>query len=388
MNRFFFTGITTPEVNYVYNLILGLITAAQKLQYMELSESMLKTTIEKASMDVFFNLKTGSVLSPGNCTASLARNILCNSFNQDLLSLGINISTWIYEIFSVDSLSASNRDKQCQMLLNVGLDSDKRSIWHDTLLSMSIGEISTKASDMLFQYVITKFYELSLVWKNSILINISAIDESELDFTVEEEKILRYVAGFIPFSLRKRYWSQKHSLRKEILVPIGKAVFSLLDSWTCTSDKKDMNSVSFYDYTKSWTETINRGGLLMVNEEFYVFIRRIERVARSVFNKTLLISYKGEDLRDVLMNKFSANKYIDKSWSSLVRNLESQKLGDTIKIIILRKWIAMRARSFVNAWVQQVKRKSAITGKHVSDRSEPSFRKTLHNKKSAKKSTV
>ena len=60
---------------------------------------------------------------------------------------------------------------------------------------MSIGEISTKASDMLFQYVITKFYELSLAWKNSILINISATDESELDFTVEEEKILRYVAG-------------------------------------------------------------------------------------------------------------------------------------------------------------------------------------------------
>ena len=56
------------------------------------------------------------------------------------------------------------------------------------------------------------------------------------------------------------------------------------------------------------------------------------------------------------MNKFSANKYIDKSWSSLVRNLESQQLSDTIKIIILRKRIAIRARSFVNTWV---KRKSA-----------------------------
>ena len=52
-----------------------------------------------------------------------------------------------------------------------------------------------------------------------------------------------------PSHYEKRYWCQKHS-------PVGKAVFSLLDSWTCTSDKKDMNSVSFYDYTKSWTETI------------------------------------------------------------------------------------------------------------------------------------
>ena len=87
-------------------------------------------------------------------------------------------------------------------------------------------------------------------------------------------------------------------------------------------------------------------------------VRRIERVACSVFNKILLISYKGEDLRDVLMNKFSANKYIDKSWSSLVRNLESQQLSDSIKIIILRKRIAMRA--FFVTWVQLVKRKSAI----------------------------
>ena len=94
----------------------------------------------------YFNLKTGSVLSPGNCTASLVRNILSFNSTQDLLNLSKTFSTWIYDIISVQSLSAVNRDKQCQMLLAIGLDGGKRSIWHKTLLSMSIGEISIQAS--------------------------------------------------------------------------------------------------------------------------------------------------------------------------------------------------------------------------------------------------
>ena len=54
------------------------------------------------------------------------------------------------------------------------------------------------------------------------------------------------------------------------------------------------------------------------------------------------------------------------------------ELAQTIKLVILRKWIGMRARSFVNAFIRIAKRKSIKTGDFVSDKSEPSMRKTLY----------
>ena len=57
-------------------------------------------------------------------------------------------------------------------------------------------------------------------------------------------------------------------------------------------------------FTKTWVDRANRGGLFLVNDEFLLFIRNVEEVARKVFNKNLLQTYHGEDLRDILMKKF------------------------------------------------------------------------------------
>ena len=57
----------------------------------------------------------------------------------------------------------------------------------------------------------TKLYEHSLVWKNSILIKpFEEVDFDKLQISEHEEKILRYVAGYIPFSLKKQFWPKRH----------------------------------------------------------------------------------------------------------------------------------------------------------------------------------
>ena len=115
---------------------------------------------------------------------------------------------------------------------------------------------------------------------------------------------------------------------------------------------------------------------------FFIFVRHIESVARTVLNKSLMINYCGEDLRDVLLEKFLKHDLIDKSWCSLTRYIENDSLKDTIKIAILKKWIGIRARSFVNAWTQLVKRKCGKI--NISNKSELSLRKTLFVKKKTK----
>ena len=49
-----------------------------------------------------------------------------------------------------------------------------------------------------------------------------------------------------------------------------------------------------------------------------------------------------------------------------------------MKISILKKWIGIRARSFLNAWMKLVKRKSGKI--NISNKSEQPLRKTLFAK--------
>ena len=51
-----------------------------------------------------------------------------------------------------------------------------------------------------------------------------------------------------------------------------------------------------------------------------------------------------------------------------------------MKIAMLKKWIGIIARSFVNTWMQLMKRKSGKI--NIWNKSEPSLRKTLFVKKS------
>ena len=97
---------------------------------------------------------------------------------------------------------------------------------------------------------------------------------------------------------------------------------------------------------------------MIVNENFFLFVRHVESVARTVLNKILMIEYCGKDLRDVLFKKFLKHDLIDKSWCSLTRYIENHSSKDTMKIAIIKKWIGIRPQSFVNAWMQLVKRKS------------------------------
>ena len=54
---------------------------------------------------------------------------------------------------------------------------------------------------------------------------------------------------------------------------------------------------SFLDYTRKWTELVNKGGLIKVNNNLFFFIRRKETYVQKILNLELLKNYKGEELR-------------------------------------------------------------------------------------------
>ena len=91
-------------------------------------------------------------------------------------------------------------------------------------------DLEEEGSDILFPFVIGKDYEAALVWKNSINCKQHDFGLPALEFTNKEEKILRYVAGYIPFSLKKKNWTRRQTA-------LGKAVLDMINSWTIKADE-------------------------------------------------------------------------------------------------------------------------------------------------------
>lgn len=320
--------------------------------------------LELAINDKILNLKHGEELTPGNHAAKSAKFILEKSdlVSNEMNTFATHIQSLLIPSVNTDFCSEA-RQIGCTKFSAVTISKSGRSKFatiFDKLLMNKDG------FDVLYTFIVTKTFSLILKWKNDQLIEPSKIDYTRVSFTSEEEKVLRYVAGFIPFSLKKRFSRVKESELK-------KAALQIVDNWCLDGDEKD--ATDFYDYTLSWTNRINRGGLMIVKEPFYVFIRRIETYVREVLNVTLIENYNGEDLRDIILSKLLKSMSIESTWASLSRMVVSEKLKMTLKEIILRKWVNLRVRSFVTAWIQVAKLRH--TEDKLSKKAEVGLRKGL-----------
>ncbi|XP_065682422.1 uncharacterized protein LOC124816352 [Hydra vulgaris] len=294
------------------------------------SNRFFEKSLKEALIDEAFTIEVEDFKTPGNYAAELSLCILENTFEKNKIFCTSVLEAFL-PILSLRGNTCKLREQQCTHL---------HSLFKNEI---------TNGFDLLYSFVLKTWFQIALDWRNQVLLK---VNEKELDLklTLEEEKTLRYVAGFIPFSFRKRYSNISNT-------NLRKAVLDLVKSWESQSDNKSLNK-TFLDYTRDWTIKINRGGLFLVNDDFYIFIRRLENVARTVLNLNLIVKYKGEDLRDVIMKKFQTSSLIDFSWESLTKNAKSQHLKSLLKDIILRKWMSIRIRSFVKSWIRVINRKN------------------------------
>ena len=78
-----------------------------------------------------------------------------------------------------------------------------------------------------------------------------------------KEVSLRYVTGYIIiFSLKKIIKSKPSPEVFELQ--------QLLSRWA--SKEEQDKQVTFLEYTKTWVDRVNRGGLLLVSDEFYMLV--------------------------------------------------------------------------------------------------------------------
>ena len=90
----------------------------------------------------------------------------------------------------------------------------------------------------------------------------------------EEENALRYVSGYVALKLMRKYEKEDSPRASQFLETLsGMAVLG--------------NESSFYDYTREWICSVDRGGLLHVNDGTYEFFKAVELQTRQLLPEHL-----------------------------------------------------------------------------------------------------
>ena len=186
-------------------------------------------------------------------------------------------------------------------------------------------------------------------------------DNEKLDD--RENNILKYVAGFVAFSLKKRFTRNPNALNKNLC--------KSLENWSV----KQFESKCF-EFKDRWIDLVNRGGLVDVNNKCFLFFRSVEYAVRRVFNVDILTNYAGENLKELITKQIFNNKHVIYCWDRLNENskMEKEEKERLFKDVI-SYWISIRGRAFVRAWVDGMRKDYKDK---VSKKGEHSHRKELN----------
>ena len=86
---------------------------------------------------------------------------------------------------------------------------------------------------------------------------------------------LGYAAGFVPYSLLKRFEKRKGEKYSQIVICLGEMAIM--------GDGSDILS-----YTTKWFDLVNRGGLFPLNDNPFLLFTAIETIVKTVVHKHIL----------------------------------------------------------------------------------------------------
>lgn len=332
-------------------------------EFCKQGKTCLQDSIKAALSEPLMALK-----QPGISAVSLAGE-LSLKFSSEQFSDYAKYVTKCFIQFVIDPLDLVKKKQSFfSKFYQLSVNNEFIDKWNEFLQNVVGSTFDKTASLHLHQYIMNRF--LSMAVKLCFPPpNSPVISMSDLRLTKDAEATLRYVAGYIVFSLRKRY-RQKSTLE-------ARATMELLDSFG-GKERDDLNSeLSLIQYTMHWIDIVNRGGLFLVNDDFFGFIKMLEHIARTILNKNLLLNYCGSDVRTILLQKFFGNQALNDMWANLTQHMRNSDLLAKILGMIYSKWINLRANSFVKNWIEIQKNKLFKKGKSVAEKAEPAMRKSL-----------
>lgn len=316
--------------------------------------------------DPINSLIVGKSATKGNEMIALSRLLLPIKTTEEFHEISTLLVNKVFEILQkVDFCKPTKKEQMCREIFEEYMSPE---CW-DLVLPMVYPIDSTDPIvASLHESVVLNLQEQILKYRHPVIIDGSIDTYADCEISKKEQQVLHYVAGYLIFALEKKY----KRLNKNNNI-VATAALNFFKSMKISSVTVSANSFM------QWTQMNNRGGLKIACDDLFYFVRRIERVVLRILNKDFIKSYKGEDVRELLVTAIEGNRSVFLAWDRLSRAIDNSKLKTLLKKQIIDKWVDIRARSFVKSYVQIV-RKSTRNDKEKDGPSvatEPSLRKTL-----------
>ena len=167
---------------------------------------------------------------------------------------------------------------------------------------------------------------------------VAAVPSSSGPLGADEENVIRYMAGYIPFKLLKAY-KKKNSDE-------AAAVVDCLSAMAQSGPEDD-----FYAYTEEWTKAISRGGLFEVSTVAFAFFRRLDIAMRDLMSQHLLSATIN---RDAVVEAVVQDEDLLFNWAILSGQLSNEGSQLLLREII-DIWMTIRGHAFAKQLIEQYK---------------------------------
>ena len=158
--------------------------------------------------------------------------------------------------------------------------------------------------------------------------------------TYEERNGLRYAAGYVPRSLKKKLTKSAHPHKKDLLLCLPNLL----------SQEEDLD-----DDSSDWIGAIDRGGLTKVSNDTYQLFVAMEIELQKQLASTE-VPVLSQDTKQAMLQ----NDNVQFFWSVVSGEWE-EEVGSVLLEMIVNEWVTIRGFSFASAWIEKFKQEAKMT---------------------------
>ena len=207
-----------------------------------------------------------------------------------------------------------------------------QSLWH-TFIKTSVS--IAIPSPMFLQYV--GHHAFKELIKEHFPIRSSKELNMQMNLTYEELNGIRYAAGFVPRAIKKKLQNKKKKLDN----PLNKDCLLCLEELMSGDGDTELSSAD-------WVNSINRGGLICVNDMTFELFLSMELELRSH------LKINPTHLGDEVVVRITESEDVLFLWSIISASWDNDCSTALLKKIA-KMWTTVRGFSYASAWVEKMK---------------------------------
>jgi len=117
-----------------------------------------------------------------------------------------------------------------------------------------------------------------------------------------------------------------------------------------------------HNYTTKWIETVNQGGLFLINDKSFQLFIAIESI---VIQTSYLDTVQHENIKKRTVNACMKNTQVQEKWSVLTKYIDYEKPDDETKLLeeIVKLWVTICGFFLAVTWLETFKQQVKVNTK-------------------------